>query len=148
MTIDSADVFWIETGAMQGEERYILEIAEHLANFFEEKQGIASQIAINHQGNVWSSQNFKRHESDHYTPQWRVFLPTAFSQHSQSYYPDKVARFEKEMVDTAWHTGRCYDLELRNPSHSDVDAWRQEAEAHGETGTTGQGDKGREYGYF
>jgi len=148
MDISDADTFWIETGAMQGEDRYILEISEQLANFFEEKSGSATTIAIRHQDTVWPSRDFKHHSSDHYTPQWRIFFPTAFSQCSQTYYPDKVARFEKDTADTQWYSGRCYNLELRNPSHSDVDQWRQKAESRGVKDSTGQGSQGRKYGYY
>jgi hypothetical protein len=148
MSIEDADVFWIETGAMQGEDRYILEIAAELAEFFDERSGSATTIPIRHQGYVWNSQDFKHHKSDHYTPQWRIFLPTSFSGFSPTYYPDKVARFKKDKVSTKWYSGDCYDLELRNSSHSDVDHWRQEADTHGERDFTGQGNQGREYGYY
>lgn len=148
MEISTADVFWIETGAMQGEKRYILEFSEELAEFFEEKKGKNTTIAIRHQGAVWSSQDFKFHDADHYTPQWRIFLPTAFSQFSQTYYPNKVARFEKDTADDKWYTGRVYNLTLRGPSHADVDEWRQESDAQGVRENTGQGKDGREFGYY
>ncbi|WP_280585076.1 hypothetical protein [Halorubrum sp. Boch-26] len=148
MNVSDADVFWIETGSMQGEDRYILEIAEHLADFFEEKSGKETTIAIRHQGAVWDSRDFKHHSSDHYTPQWRIFFPTAFSAFSQTYYPNKIARFEKDTADNTWYSGRCYNLDIRNPSHSDVDNWRTHAESNGVLGSTGQGAQGREYGYY
>ena len=148
MDIAKAEVFWIETGAMQGEKRYILEIAEHLADFFEEKQGSATTVPIRHQGVVWKNQDFKHHSSDHYTPQWRLFLPTAFSEFSQDYYRHKVAKFEKETANTQWFQGECYNLKLRKPSHVEVEDWKDKAEAKGEKGRTGQGNQGREYGYY
>jgi len=148
MDIATADVFWIETGAMQGENRYILEIAEHLADYFEEKQGSATTIDIRHQGAVWQNQDFKHHSSEHYSPQWRLFLPVAFAEFSQDYYPDKVAKFEKITANTQWYSGDCYDLELRNPSHNEVTGWKRKADSKGVKDTTGQGDQGREYGYY
>ncbi|WP_162562338.1 hypothetical protein [Salinigranum rubrum] len=143
-----ATVFWIETGAMQGEKRYILEVAEHLAEFFDERGRKDGTIAIGHQGTVWPSQEFKPHDSDHYSPQWRIFLPRAFSQFSPTYYPNKVARFEKDTTDGQWYTGPYYDLVLRNPSHTDVDRWRKNTESQGFRDFTGQGDTGREFGYY
>ena len=147
MEIDEATVLWIETGAMQGEDRYILEIPEHLASYFEEK-GEKDTIPIHHQGDISLRNEFKYHDSEHYSPQWRIFLPTGFAAFSQTYYPDNIAHFEKGKVDTRWYTGQCYYLELRTPSHSKVDAWREKAAKNGVKGHLGQADDGREYGYY
>jgi hypothetical protein len=144
-SIGDAQRFFIETGAMQGEKRYILEFSENLAEFFDEKSGHDTTIDIQHQGYLWPNQDFKFHDADHYTPQWRVFLPTAFSQFSPTYYPDRVAKFEKEEEEDG---NQYYDLTIRRPTHDDVEAWRSRASREGVLDSTGQGGRGREYGFY
>lgn len=144
-SISDAEVFWIETGAMQGEKRYILEFGENLADFFDEKAGTDTTIAIGYNGYTWPTQDFKFHDADHYTPQWRVFLPTAFGGFSPTHYPDKIARFKKKENDDV---GRYYDLEVRKPTDTVVDEWRSKASSEGILDATGQGGSGREYGFY
>lgn len=137
-----ATFMWTETGAMQGEKRYLLEIKEELANFFNEKSSSESDIRIEFRDKKWKRKI--KYDEGHYSPQWRVYLPMDFSAHNEQYYRYKVARFEK-CYDKQ---GRYYKLEVRESNHSDVEKWRGKSEQLGVKGRTSPGPNGREYGYW
>lgn len=143
-SIRSANVFWIETGAMQGAKRYLLEIKEDLAKFFDEKSDTDSYIDIEFRGQMYRHQKFVARKQEHYSPQWRVFLPTEFPAFHDQFYPYRVAKFEKKS-DAA---SRYYQLEIRDDDHSDVDDWKDSSRNRGNTDTTASGGGGREFGYY
>ncbi|WP_162562339.1 phospholipase D-like domain-containing protein [Salinigranum rubrum] len=142
-TSSDAKYMWTETGAMQGQMRYILEIKEELADFFEEKTPSDSYITIEFRGNR-ESRKLTYHEG-HYSPQWRVFLPTNFPAHNEDFYRYKVALFEERFTDNG---SRYYRLQIRNRNHTDVESWRQQAIQNGVNDETGGGGDSREYGYW
>ena len=141
---NEAKFLWIETGSMQGANRYILEIKEEIADFFEEKSDSGETIDIEFRGQTYLGRRLGIH-THHYAPQWRVFMPTDFTTFDESYYPYQVVRFEKIYdSDGISH----YRLEIRPSSHSDVNRWRENSEKYGVYNVTSSGSDGREYGYY
>lgn len=138
-----AKYMWTDTGGMQGEERYLLEIKEELAEFFDEKCDSVGNIMIEHR-----SQKYNRrikYDEGHYTPQWRVYLPTDFAIHDKSYYRYKTAFFEKKRDENG---NRFYRLEISEMDGQEVDVWEKKADESGVQSETAAGAKSRRYGYW
>ena len=140
--VADATFMWTETGAMQGQKRYLLEINEELANFFEEKSSSTSEIIIEFRGRRWRRKI--KYDEGHYSPQWRVYLPTEFDAHNEQFYQYMIACFEKCYS----RAGRYYRLKIRESSHNDVDQWERKSEQLGVKDKTAPGANGRKYGYW
>lgn len=138
-----AKYMWTDTGAMQGEKRYLLEIKEELAEFFDEKCNGVEEIKIEHNGRMYDRKI--KFDEGHYSPQWRVYLPTAFSGHDEGYYRYKSAFFEKKKDENG---NRYYRLEVRGMDHSDVDMWMKKSAESGTQKETDAGRNSRRYGYW
>jgi hypothetical protein len=132
---------WTGTGSMQGQQRYILEIKEELANFFDEKTDGASNISLFFRGEMHNDLKLVKHEG-HYSPQWRVFLPTDFPDHDREFYRYKCARFEKLSNP---NVGHFYELKVAESENYESENWKTQAEKHG---VYDQTSGGREYGYY
>jgi hypothetical protein len=138
------DHLFVETGSMQGEKRYLLEIKEELADFFEEKRNVNTQIHIEFDGRTYWDKKLAARTREHYSPQWRVFLPTEFANFDESFYPYKYVKFDKEQGPQ----GTQYALSVENQESGRVDNWRENAKGKGVYGKTKDGEEGREYGYY
>lgn len=136
--IAASDTMFVETGSMQGEDRYILEISGDIAEFFEEKRNVNTDIHIRFQGRTYWYQKLAFKDRKNYSPQWRVFLPRDFTAFSNQYYQYKWVRFDKE----DGPQGNQYELTVRDQDDSVVEDWRDQASNIMTTGG------GREYGYF
>ena len=136
--ISDSDTMFVETGSMQGEDRYILEISGDIAEYFEEKRKVNTSIHIDFQGKTYWNQKLAFKDRQNYAPQWRVFLPREFPSFSNEYYQYKWVRFDKE----DGPQGTQYRLTVQNEDDPAVKGWRDQANAIMSTGG------GREYGYF
>lgn len=139
----NAKYMWTDTGSMQGQARYLLEIKEELAEFFDEKSESVGHISIAHNGREYDQ--LIKFSEGHYSPQWRVFLPTDFAAHDDSYYPYKTAFFEKMRDDNG---NRSYRLKISDMDDSNVDAWIKKADESGVQSQTDAGENSRRYGYW
>jgi len=124
---------------MQGEKRYILEISGDIADFFEEKRKVNTNVHIDYKGRTYWDQKLSFKDRKNYSPQWRVFLPREFSGFSDQFYQYKWVRFDKE----DGPQGTQYALTIRDQDNPVVDDWRDRA--IGGIRTTGGG---REFGFF
>lgn len=140
---NEAKYMWTDTGSMQGEDRYLLEIKEEIADFFHEKCRGTGQLTIEHRGKKYDRKI--KFDEGHYTPQWRVYLPTDFSAHDESYYRYKSAFFEKRRDE---YGNRYYHLEIRETSHTDVDMWKKKSDEYGVQSETDAPVNSRRYGYW
>lgn len=141
--VNEAKYMWTDTGAMQGEKRYLLEIKGELAEFFDEKCNTVGVMKIEHNGRMYDRKI--KFDEGHYSPQWRVYLPTDFSAHDESYYRYKSAFFEKMRDENG---NRYYRLEVREMDHSDVDTWMRKSGESGTQKETDAGQNSRRYGYW
>lgn len=139
--ISNCDTMFVETGSMQGEDRYILEISEDIANFFDEKRNVDTNIHIHFNGKTYWRQKLSFKDRKNYAPQWRVFLPKDFPAFNNQFYQYKWVRFDKE----DGPQGTQYNLSVVDQNDPSADNWRDQARREGDLQTTGGG---REYGFF
>lgn len=140
---NEAKYMWTDTGSMQGQNRYLLEIKEELADFFYEKCRGTGRLTIEHRDEKYDRKI--KFDEGHYTPQWRVYLPTDFSAHNEEYYRYKSAFFEKRRDE---YGDRYYHLEIRDTSHTDVDMWEERSDEYGVQSETDAPVNSRRYGYW
>ena len=66
--ISNSDTMFVQTGSMQGEKRYILEISGDIADFFEEKRKVNTNIHIDYKGRTYWDQKLSFKDRKNYSP--------------------------------------------------------------------------------
>lgn len=147
MTAANSEFMWIETGGTSSVRRYQIDLKNEIAEFFDEKTDGKSEVNIKFQGNEYSGQQLrKKDEEHHFTPQWRLYLPTEFNAYDDDYYPDSVVRFQRiEQNGTRW-----YQMEITESESDTHDQWKSEAQREGTQNSTDAviPSESREFGYY
>lgn len=147
MTASNADNMWIETGGTSSVNRYQIDLKEELAEFFDEKTDGEARVNLEFSDSDFPGQQLrKKDEEHHFTPQWRLYLPTDFPEYDDDYYPHTVVKFEKKQKGGE----RWYELEVADVDSNTHNQWRNEADSSGTRDSTEAVDpsESREYGYY